>query len=638
MEDELMKKLDEERTKLRSEYKSRTEHLNNEKEVLESELANNPDRREYVDGKFVETKESKEIKEDLQKINAELDKVTDVFNKKIKELTKDSKKFIKLQSDKETLEKDKQTLDKTIEKLEHDKMQCNKGIEVWSKRRIVVDGKLQKTNEQVSLETDLEKIETEIKKLNKQKIANDKKLTNTTKNIEKMLEKYNIEKDIENDEKNKNEKIRKAEQEEAQTPVVEPIQAGQTQTQAVIEPEKKLQEQGTIILGTSNEEKLTEKNVQSIQSDDSVEKLGPEDIEVVGEPKNSHTKNASKNQKGVEPTEVSEVVETNKGGDEYKSDTSDLEHLIAPSYKFTLDDLSKKYEISLDMKRKNFKAETEFYEDINDFSKIDGIKEIVCQVKLGLYLIRKTDDTVEYFDAKKEGCTDEKSRKKLMEEFSDFDKGDLKNVDLNILKILKENGFNNKELSKYMEGKNDDTRFRTVYKADMNPRDYAKLLKSKWKENIDADTKFKRLKLKEKNFFKKLTRSQENRLDTYILFNNKTLMQKIAQFFDRKILLDSGLRITDEELEKINPELRDERLLKEAHANEINRSVNEKIHDAKTPRFNFMKGLQVTVTPEQAGKNTIDEHKEDLIAKASKEAGIEIPTKKKEISEEQEQE
>ena len=319
MEDELMKKLDEERTKLRSEYKSRTEHLNNEKEVLESELANNPDRREYVDGKFVETKESKEIKEDLQKINAELDKVTDVFNKKIKELTKDSKKFIKLQSDKETLEKDKQTLDKTIEKLEHDKMQCNKGIEVWSKRRIVVDGKLQKTNEQVSLETDLEKIETEIKKLNKQKIANDKKLTNTTKNIEKMLEKYNIEKDIENDEKNKNEKIRKAEQEEAQTPVVEPIQAGQTQTQAVIEPEKKLQEQGTIILGTSNEEKLTEKNVQSIQSDDSVEKLGPEDIEVVGEPKNSHTKNASKNQKGVEPTEVSEVVETNKGGDEYLS-------------------------------------------------------------------------------------------------------------------------------------------------------------------------------------------------------------------------------------------------------------------------------------------------------------------------------
>ncbi len=292
----------------------------------------------------------------------------------------------------------------------------------------------------------------------------------------------------------------------------------------------------------------------------------------------------------------------------------------------------------------------------------EGIKEIICQTKLGLYIIEKADGTIEYFDAKREGAVDRKSNKELSKEFSKIDKSDLKKVDLNVLKILKDNGVDNKGLMEYIEGKNDETKFRTIYKNDMSLGEYKKILKTEERSDIDSDTKLKKLRLSQRNFFKKLTRKQTDRPDTYVLFNNKTFIQRISQFFDRKALLDSGVKVTDEELEKISPELKDERLLKEARTEEINKSINDRLYseDAvaynelkenesaeqqiddmdeekmKTAREEFANSMKLDTW--QTVKNTTNAKLKGLVDKAIKEAGVEAKEDKKETTQEQGQE
>lgn len=195
MEEKLIEEIQSKIIKIKNESKSHIEYLTNEKEILEKELAANINKREIANGKLIETKESNTLKQDLEKINKELEKTINDSDKSIEELEKDQEHYIELENIKLDLEKKQKELGVSIEKLEQDKMQCNNEIEVLSKKRIIVNGKLQKTNELLSLETDLEKIEKEIQNLSEQKLKNNSELDDATKSIQEIFEKYNIEKD-----------------------------------------------------------------------------------------------------------------------------------------------------------------------------------------------------------------------------------------------------------------------------------------------------------------------------------------------------------------------------------------------------------------------------------------------------------
>ena len=320
---------------------------------------------------------------------------------------------------------------------------------------------------------------------------------------------------------------------------------------------QEINEQDPIIVGTSNEAEPTVENAEHKEEPDNkntetnqgnVEKIKPEDIEVVGEPKNINTEAASnffKDSNGrpikeeeIETIENPSVVEPENNEQPEVDETKNSSNI-------TQEDIDKAKKISDELKRNRYGVKTEFGEYNKTGNKIE---EITCQTQLGIYMIKRADGSMQFFNAKGHGAIDKKSAEKIAEKFPNFSKKDLRNVDLNILKILQHEGFDDKQIEEYINGKQSkENKFTIIYKDDMNYDDYKDSLEEtenliakeekeskKPKYEIDEKSKLSELDKKEKKFLKKLARKQANREDTHIKYDYRTLGQKILDFFERR--------------------------------------------------------------------------------------------------------
>ena len=313
------------------------------------------------------------------------------------------------------------------------------------------------------------------------------------------------------------------------------------------------------------------------------------------------------------------------------------------SSNITQEDIDKAKKISDELKRNRYGVKTEFGEYNKTGNKIE---EITCQTQLGIYMIKRADGSMQFFNAKGHGAIDKKSAEKIAEKFPNFSKKDLRNVDLNILKILQHEGFDDKQIEEYINGKQSkENKFTIIYKDDMNYDDYKDSLEEtenliakeekeskKPKYEIDEKSKLSELDKKEKKFLKKLARKQANREDTHIKYDYRTLGQKILDFFERRTLLNEGYNYTQTDIDDTNRYNKDQRLAKEEVKSKLEKGINSRIYNPETPSFNeakrnFEANIKVETKPTQKAKPDAD--LDAKIATAFKEAGIENPDTEK---------